>query len=193
MGNNIRSSSRPCPLDPARWTQSCVEVLSSGRGQRKSTGCGARTSRHGESIEVIAGATTARSLNHDVARKEVSLEVHKQPAARWSLNLMVSPPVNSQSADGTSKSAVSRIPKGTQEDEGLAHPELDLLVIRDGLHVGDHVLVAAIGVNGASSRGRRRTRSSLQAFHLLARTRHRRSRRHQQSAKHLCGRATRSK
>ena len=55
--------------------------------------------------------------------------------------------------DGTSKSAVSRrfvaLP---QEDEGLARLGslgTDLLVIQiDGLHVGDHVLMAAIGVDG---------------------------------------------
>ncbi len=56
--------------------------------------------------------------------------------------------------DGTSKSAVSRrfvaVPRKKMK-AWLASDlsELDLLVIQiDGLHVGDHVLVAAIGVDG---------------------------------------------
>jgi hypothetical protein len=56
--------------------------------------------------------------------------------------------------DGTSKSAVSRRFVALSRKKMKAWlasdlSELDLLVIQiDGLHVGDHVLVAAIGVGG---------------------------------------------
>ena len=74
--------------------------------------------------------------------------------------------------DGTSKSAVSRRFVALSRKKMKAWlasdlSELDRLVIQiDGLHVGDHVLMAAIGVATATSmswpwsRGRRRTRSS---------------------------------
>ena len=60
--------------------------------------------------------------------------------------------------DGTSKSAVSRRFVALSRKKMKAWlakdlSELDLLVIQiDGLHVGDHVLVAAIGVDGAGDK-----------------------------------------
>lgn len=62
------------------------------------------------------------------------------------------------SGDGTSKSAVSRRFVALSRKKMRAWlaadlSELDLLVIQiDGLHVGDHVLVAAIGVDGAGNK-----------------------------------------
>ena len=62
------------------------------------------------------------------------------------------------SGDGTSKSAVSRRFVALSRKKMRAWlaadlSELDLLVIQiDGLHVGDHVLVAAIGVDGAGDK-----------------------------------------
>ena len=110
----------------------------------------------------------------DHAGKEVGLESWQvlrdgNLLLEWALNLMVLnvstrkyhravrlPEGNLAKArgDGTSKSAVSRRFVALSRKKMKAWlasdlSELDLLVIQiDGLHVGDHVLVAAIGVDG---------------------------------------------
>ena len=117
----------------------------------------------------------ARPRDRDRAGKEVSLESWRrlrrwQPAARVGaqpvavLNVStrkyhraVRLPEGDQAkarGDGTSKSAVSRRFVALSRKKMKAWlasdlSELDLLVIQiDGLHVGDHVLMAAIGVDG---------------------------------------------
>ena len=142
---------------------------------------------HGGKVKV------ARPRVRDRAGKEVSLESWQalrdgNLLLEWALNLMVlnvstrkyhravrlpEGDLAKARGDGTSKSAVSRRFVALSRKKMKAWlasdlSELDLLVIQiDGLHVGDHVLMAAIGVDGngdkhvlAWSRGRRRTRSS---------------------------------
>ena len=123
---------------------------------------------HGGKVKV------ARPRVRDRAGKEVSLESWQvlrdgDLLLEWALNLMVlnvstrkyrhavrlpegdRPGVG---GDGTSKSAVSRRFVALSRKKMKAWlasdlSELDLLVIQiDGLHVGDHVLVAAIGGDG---------------------------------------------
>ena len=108
----------------------------------------------------------------DRAGKEVSLESWQalrdgNLLLEWALNLMVlrvDPQYHravrlpegdlAARGDGTSKSAVSRRFVALSRKKMKAWlasdlSELDLLVIQiDGLHVGDHVLMAAIGVDG---------------------------------------------
>ena len=123
---------------------------------------------HGGKVKV------ARPRVRDRAGKEVSLESWQalrdgNLLLEWALNLMVLnvstrkyhravrlPEGNLAKArgDGTSKSAVSRRFVALSRKKMKAWlasdlSELDLLVIQiDGLHVGDHVLMAAIGVDG---------------------------------------------
>ena len=110
----------------------------------------------------------------DHAGKEVGLESWQvlrdgNLLLEWALNLMVlnvstrkyhravrlpEGDLAKARGDGTSKSAVSRRFVALSRKKMKAWlasdlSELDLLVIQiDGLHVGDHVLVAAIGVDG---------------------------------------------
>ncbi len=123
---------------------------------------------HGGKVKV------ARPRVRDQAGKEVSLESWQvlrdgNLLLEWALNLMVlnvstrkyrravrlpEGDVPGVSGDGASKSAVSRRFVALSRAKMKAWlasdlSELDLLVIQiDGLHVGDHVLVAAIGVDG---------------------------------------------
>ena len=110
----------------------------------------------------------------DRAGKEVSLESWEvlrdgDLLREWALNLMVlnvstrkyrrairlpEGDLPGIKGDGTSKSAVSRrfVALSRKKMREWLHSDLsdlDLLVIQiDGLHVGDHVLVAAVGVDG---------------------------------------------
>ena len=119
-------------------------------------------------------AKVARPRVRDRAGKEVSLESWQalrdgNLLLEWALNLMelnvstrkyhraVRLPEGDLAkarGDGTSKSAVSRRFVALSRKKMKAWlasdlSELDLLVIQiDGLHVGDHVLMAAIGVDG---------------------------------------------
>ncbi len=123
---------------------------------------------HGGRVKV------ARPRVRDRAGKEVGLpswEVLRNGdlLLEWTMNLMVlnlstrkyrravrlpEGDLAGGSGDGTSKSAVSRrfvalSRKKMRQWLGSDLSELDLLVIQiDGLHVGDHVLVAAVGVDG---------------------------------------------
>ena len=123
---------------------------------------------HGGKVKV------ARPRVRDRAGKEVSLESWQalrdgNLLLEWALNLMVlnvstrkyhravrlpEGDLAKARGDGTSKSAVSRRFVALSRKKMKAWlasdlSELDLLVIQiDGLHVGDHVLVAAIGVDG---------------------------------------------
>ena len=116
----------------------------------------------------------ARPRVRDRAGKEVSLESWQalrdgNLLLEWALNLMVlnvstrkyhravrlpEGDLAKARGDGTSKSAVSRRFVALSRKKMKAWlasdlSELDLLVIQiDGLHVGDHVLMAAIGVDG---------------------------------------------
>ena len=118
---------------------------------------------HGGKVKV------ARPRVRDRAGKEVSQALRDgNLLLEWALNLMV---LNvstrkyhravrlpegdlAKACDGTSKSAVSRRFVALSRKKMKAWlasdlSELDLLVIQiDGLHVGDHVLMAAIGVDG---------------------------------------------
>ena len=123
---------------------------------------------HGGKVKV------ARPRVRDHAGKEVGLESWQalrdgNLLLEWALNLMVlnvstrkyhravrlpEGDLAKARGDGTSKSAVSRRFVALSRKKMKAWlasdlSELDLLVIQiDGLHVGDHVLVAAIGVDG---------------------------------------------
>ena len=123
---------------------------------------------HGGKVKV------ARPRVRDRAGKEVSLESWQalrdgNLLLEWALNLMVlnvstrkyhravrlpEGDLAKARGDGTSKSAVSRRFVALSRKKMKAWlasdlSELDLLVIQiDGLHVGDHVLMAAIGVDG---------------------------------------------
>ena len=123
---------------------------------------------HGGKVKV------ARPRVRDRAGKEVSLESWQalrdgNLLLEWALNLMVlnvstrkyhravrlpEGDLEKARGDGTSKSAVSRRFVALSRKKMKAWlasdlSELDLLVIQiDGLHVGDHVLMAAIGVDG---------------------------------------------
>ena len=123
---------------------------------------------HGGKVKV------ARPRVRDRAGKEVSLESWQalrdgNLLLEWALNLMVlnvstrkyhravrlpEGDLAKARGDGTSKSAVSRRFVALSRKKMKAWlasdlSDLDLLVIQiDGLHVGDHVLVAAIGVDG---------------------------------------------
>ena len=123
---------------------------------------------HGGKVKV------ARPRVRDRAGKEVSLESWQalrdgNLLLEWALNLMVlnvstrkyhravrlpEGDLAKARGDGTSKSAVSRRLVALSRKKMKAWlasdlSELDLLVIQiDGLHVGDHVLMAAIGVDG---------------------------------------------
>jgi len=123
---------------------------------------------HGGKVKV------SRPRVRDRAGKEVSLESWQvlrdgDLLLEWALNLMVlnvstrkyhravrlpEGDLAKAGGDGTSKSAVSRRFVALSRKKMKAWlasdlSELDLLVIQiDGLHVGDHVLVAAIGVDG---------------------------------------------
>ena len=123
---------------------------------------------HGGKVKV------ARPRVRDRAGKEVSLESWQalrdgNLLLEWALNLMVlnvstrkyhgavrlpEGDLAKARGDGTSKSAVSRRFVALSRKKMKAWlasdlSELDLLVIQiDGLHVGDHVLMAAIGVAG---------------------------------------------
>ncbi len=123
---------------------------------------------HGGKVKV------ARPRVRDRAGKEVSLESWQvlrdgNLLLEWALNLMVlnvstrkyhravrlpEGELAKARGDGTSKSAVSRRFVALSRKKMKAWlasdlSELDLLVIQiDGLHVGDHVLMAAIGVDG---------------------------------------------
>ncbi len=125
-------------------------------------------SYHGGKVKV------ARPRVRDHADKEVSLpswDVLRDGdlLLEWALNLMVlnvstrkyrravrlpAGDLPGVEGDGTSKSAVSRrfvalSRKKMRQWLSSDLSDLDLLVIQiDGLHVGDHVLVAAIGVDG---------------------------------------------
>ena len=123
---------------------------------------------HGGKVKV------ARPRVRDRAGKEVSLESWQalrdgNLLLEWALNLMVlnvstrkyhravrlpEGDLAKARGDGTSKSAVSRRFVALSRKKMKAWlasdlSELDLLVIQiDGLHVGDHVLMVAIGVDG---------------------------------------------
>ena len=123
---------------------------------------------HGGKVKV------ARPRVRDRAGKEVSLESWQalrdgNLLLEWALNLMVlnvstrkyhravrlpEGDLAKARGDGTSKPAVSRRFVALSRKKMKAWlasdlSELDLLVIQiDGLHVGDHVLMAAIGVDG---------------------------------------------
>ena len=123
---------------------------------------------HGGKVKV------ARPRVRDHAGKEVGLESWQalrdgNLLLEWALNLMVlnvstrkyhravrlpEGDLAKARGDGTSKSAVSRRFVALSRKKMKAWlasdlSELDLLVIQiDGLHVGDHVLMAAIGVDG---------------------------------------------
>ena len=123
---------------------------------------------HGGKVKV------ARPRVRDRAGKEVSLESWQalrdgNLLLEWALNLMMlnvstrkyhravrlpEGDLAKARGDGTSKSAVSRRFVALSRKKMKAWlasdlSELDLLVIQiDGLHVGDHVLMAAIGVDG---------------------------------------------
>ena len=123
---------------------------------------------HGGKVKV------ARPRVRDRAGKEVSLESWQalrdgNLLLEWALNLMVlnvstrkyhravrlpEGDLAKARGDGTSKSAVPRRFVALSRKKMKAWlasdlSELDLLVIQiDGLHVGDHVLMAAIGVDG---------------------------------------------
>ena len=123
---------------------------------------------HGGKVKV------ARPRVRDRAGKEVSLESWQalrdgNLLLEWALNLMVlnvstrkyhravrlpEGDLAKARGDGTSKSAVSRRFVALSRKKMKAWlasdlSELDLLVVQiDGLHVGDHVLMAAIGVDG---------------------------------------------
>ena len=125
---------------------------------------------HGGKVKV------ARPRVRDRAGKEVSLESWQalrdgNLLLEWALNLMVlnvstrkyhravrlpEGDLAKARGDGTSKSAVSRRFVALSRKKMKAWlasdlSELDLLVIQiDGLHVGDHVLMAAIGVDRAA-------------------------------------------
>ncbi len=128
---------------------------------------------HGGKVKV------ARPRVRDRAGKEVSLESWQvlrdgDRLLEWALNLMVLnvstrkyrravrlPEGDLPGVGGDGHLEVGGFPafRGAvaQEDEGLGSPrisrELDLLVIQiDGLHVGDHVLMAAIGVDGTGDK-----------------------------------------
>ncbi len=127
---------------------------------------------HGGKVKV------PRPRVRDRSGKEVSLESWQvlrdgDLLLEWALNLMVlnvstrkyrravhlpEGDLAGGSGHGTSKSAVSRrfvAPSRKKMRQWLSSDlsELDLLVIQiDGLHVGDHVLVAAIGIDGAGDK-----------------------------------------
>ncbi|MFQ5567985.1 MAG: IS256 family transposase [Paracoccaceae bacterium] len=120
----------------------------------------------------------ARPRVRDRAGKEVSLESWEvlgdgDLLLEWALNLMVlnvstrkyrravrlpEGDLAKARGDGTSKSAVSRrfVALSRKKMKAWLASDLsglDLLVIQiDGLHVGDHVLVAAVGVDGAGDK-----------------------------------------
>ena len=138
-----------------------VEVIAGGRTHSE-------IGYHGGKVKV------ARPRVRDRAGKEVSLESWQalrdgNLLLEWALNLMVlnvstrkyhravrlpEGDLAKARGDGTSKSAVSRRFVALSRKKMKAWlasdlSELDLLVIQiDGLHVGDHVLMAAIGVDG---------------------------------------------
>jgi hypothetical protein len=123
----------------------------------------------------------ARPRVRDLADKEMRLaswELLSDPAVlqAWAVNLMVlsvstrkygravrlpgaaGGDLPAQSGDGTSKSAVSRRFVALTRKKLKAWlasnlSDLDLLVIQiDGLHVGDHVMLAAIGIDGGGEK-----------------------------------------
>ena len=175
MGNNIRSSSRPKALAPSipmppladamdavhlSVDRFCllagVEALAEMMEEDATTVCGARHRRHGDRRGYRWGRThseigyhggkvkVARPRVRDRAGKEVSLESWQalrdgNLLLEWALNLMVL------------NVSTRKYHRRKKMKAWLASDlsELDLLVIQiDGLHVGDHVLVAAIGVDG---------------------------------------------
>ena len=151
--DRVRAPTSP-PWGPSR--------LSLGQGHI------ARSATTGGKVKV------ARPRVRDRAGKEVSLESWQalrdgNLLLEWALNLMVlnvstrkyhravrlpEGDLAKARGDGTSKSAVSRRFVALSRKKMKAWlasdlSDLDLLVIQiDGLHVGDHVLVAAIGVDG---------------------------------------------
>ncbi len=130
--------------------------------------CVSEIGYHGGKVKV------ARPRVRDRAGKEVGLPSWQvlrdgELLREWALNLMVlnvstrkyrravrlpEGDLPGVAGDGTSKSAVSRRFVALSRKKMRAWlasdlSELDLLVIQiDGLHVGDHVLVAAVGVDG---------------------------------------------
>lgn len=141
------------------------------RGYRWGT-CASEIGYHGGKVKV------ARPRVRDRAGREVALPSWEalrdgEVLRQWALNLMV---LNVSTrkyrravrlpegdlpgirGDGTSKSAVSRrfVALSRKKMRAWLNSDLsalDLLVIQiDGLHVGDHVLVAAVGVDGAGEK-----------------------------------------
>ena len=148
-----------------------VEALAEMMEEDATTVCGARRRRHGDRRGYRWGRThseigyhggkvkVARPRVRDRAGKEVSLESGRRHDGN--LQTCGAERVDPQEGDlakargdGTSKSAVSRRFVALSRKKMKAWlasdlSELDLLVIQiDGLHVGDHVLMAAIGVDG---------------------------------------------
>ena len=141
------------------------------RGYRWGT-CVSEIGFHGGRVKV------PRPRVRDRAGKEVSLESWEvlrdgDLLLEWAFNLMVlnvstrkyrravrlpEGDLPGVKGDGTSKSAVSRRFVALSRKKMRAWlasdlSEFDLLVVHiDGLHVGDHVLVAAIGVDGAGDK-----------------------------------------
>ena len=149
-----------------------VEALQDMMEEDATAVCGARHRRDTGRRGYRWGSTRPRV--RDRAGKEVSLESWEvlrdgDLLREWALNLMVlnvstrkyrravrlpEGDLPGVKGDGTSKSAVSRrfVALSRKKMREWLHSDLsdlDLLVIQiDGLHVGDHVLVAAVGVDG---------------------------------------------
>ena len=169
MGNNIRSSSRPKALAPSipmppladamdavhlSVDRFCllagVEALAEMMEEDATTVCGARHRRHGDRRGYRWGRTHSEIGYHGGKVMVLNVSTRKYHRA---VRLPEGDLAKAR-RDGTSKSAVSRRFVALSRKKMKAWlasdlSELDLLVIQiDGLHVGDHVLMAAIGVDG---------------------------------------------
>ena len=158
------------------------EVLCGARHARTSERQGHRWGTTQSEIAYHGGKVKlTRPRVRDLAGKEMSLpswELLSDPALlqSWAMNIMLltvstrkyagavrlpgeaSGDLPARAGDATSKSAVSRRFVAMTRKKLKAFlasdlSDLDLLVIQiDGLHVGDHVLLAAIGIDGAGEK-----------------------------------------
>ncbi len=158
------------------------EVLCGARHARTAERQGHRWGTTQSEIAYHGGKVKlTRPRVRDLAGKEMSLpswELLSDPALlqSWAMNIMLltvstrkyaravrlpgeaSGDLPARAGDATSKSAVSRRFVAMTRKKLKAFlasdlSDLDLLVIQiDGLHVGDHVLLAAIGIDGAGEK-----------------------------------------
>ena len=144
------------------------------RGERAGHRWGATAGKIGfHGGKVVVRRPRVRSAGHEVALPTWRAAQSEDWLGRWAMNLMLinvstrklgravrlpEGDLPAVAGDGTSKSAASRRFVALSAERMAAWmasdlSQIDLLVIQiDGLYVGDHVLVAAIGIDGAGDK-----------------------------------------